>query len=309
MKKIINITAAIALVLTVFSACKPDESPYQDNSAKPKVTFIVSTANTNVIEGDQVYTITANMEYALNEDVSIYMFRTAGTASNADYKASVIKIQRGNTSATGTIKILQDDIAEGQETLTITIGDNRTWQANVIPSQMSFVIDNYVSDDLNITLDWSGDLALSTGTMDSCDIDLDLYIYDSGFNDVGHSWNDCPEAVTIAGSFPDGTYYIVSDLWNSPVVPVAADAAFDLPISVSYSKLGVFLDQSRALDPYSILINNISNYGGNGQRLLGTVVKVGTVYTVTDPSGATVASGRQANILENIRNNRNNIFR
>jgi len=309
MKKIIKITAVIALVAGFFSSCKPKETPYMDNSAKPKVTFVTSAANTNVVEGDQQYVITANLEYALNENVTIYMFRTAGTADNSDYSAGTITIARGTTTATGKIKILQDNKPEDQETLTVTIGDNRTANAEVHPNSMSFVIDNYVSNDLDITLDWSGDLNVAGSTMDACDIDLDLYLLDAGGADVAHSWNDCPEAVTLTGSMPDGTYYIVSDFWNSPILPLAAANAFDLPIRVSYDKAGVFLDQSKDLDPYTVLIDNISNYGGAGQVLRGIVEKAGTTYTVKDATGSTIVTGRQANILDLYRNNTNNTFR
>ena len=69
----------------------------------------------------------------------------------------------------------------------------------------------------------------------SSDFDFDLILYDDEFVYMGYvaGTSSCPETAGLSG-LPDGTYYLVSDLWDNPLSGLGFTDT--IPLSLSWSQ-------------------------------------------------------------------------
>lgn len=98
------------------------------------------------IENEYSYTITLNKPQVVDIHVSIK--KTEGTATedeDFEFDHEVI-IPAYSTSASGTLKILNDDVEEGDETFTLSISGINTSNATIATKTVSFTIKDCFSD-------------------------------------------------------------------------------------------------------------------------------------------------------------------
>lgn len=127
MKKIKYILSA-AILSIVLVGCdaeqaKQDVSGIIDESAKPNVTYTVSTTAGSEFEATQI-TIDINMDKPINNSTTFSVNQVGGTAVlHEDYEATTSTIPAYATSGQIVISITSDlDQTEGNETLDIEVG-------------------------------------------------------------------------------------------------------------------------------------------------------------------------------------------
>lgn len=248
MKNISKILFSLLVLSLVLVGCNKDD--YTGDSKvvfnAPNASYTNDAASMTIdemaIDPDDGLTVTieATLSEAVQFDTYIDLTQTGGTMSGGDYEVSRIYVPALHTTGTGTVTFFRTGDVEGDETLDLTANTN---SANVNGSvTYSFTMTNdYINDVLSFTFDWSGSYTYDAGipvsvTMDYCEIDLDFLLFDSSFNLLPF-WDaatgSCPEALDIYG-LSDGTYYLVSDLWDNPYDVLGTNQ--DLPIRVSYSQ-------------------------------------------------------------------------
>ena len=123
-----------------------------------------------VDEGDAV-TVTVELAEVLLADVTIPLVLTGVTADAQDYRASSpsqVEIEAGGTRGTYMISILQDDIAEGNETFTVGFGTLPDAVVAGNPSEVAVTI----TDDDAAGLDAPPSVSLAEGSTGSFDLSL-----------------------------------------------------------------------------------------------------------------------------------------
>lgn len=292
MKKINKMLFLVALSVGVFTtSCSEDDHTGASmiNYSSPTVTL--STASTNVVvdesaiaeDGELLIPVTASISEPVLADIHIPLVQTGGTADAHDFNLGTIIISSGTTSATTNIAIYNtcDTGVEGNETLTVSFADNIA-NANMTAFSMDISIENdWVNDALEIAVDWSGEYTYTAGvpaevTIDFCDADLDVLLFDGVGNFVGYvaATAACPETGAIAG-LPDGDYILGLDVYDNPFSGLLLNQP--MPISVSYSQCG--FDTSG-----SFVNDDITTDTASGIFILGYIeVSGGYNYTVTTP--------------------------
>jgi hypothetical protein len=202
----------------------------------------------------------------------------------------------------------QYDEAEGVENFTLQIGDVNTSNASLTPKTVSFTINNNLSTDLELTLNFQKSFVLGGTDLTMCGIgyDMDFYILDVDFNDTGiydAAASGCPEAVTMdPARFPDGTYYVFYDIWETGNVNGGTNTATDglpnfyhepfvIPITVDYKRVGGInagnFHQESEFAPSSTSPKGTSDY-------VVTIEILNGVYTLKNSIDQVIVSGRSS---------------
>lgn len=263
---------SIVLVTTLFASCDNKDTTGQSTlevtpnvvATVSAVTSTLSFSATNTVaeanENEFVYKIT--LSAAQTKDVHFQVSQIDGTATeDADFTFDhEIVIPAYSTMGTAKIKILKDRVKEITETLTLQIGDITTANATLVPKTVSFSITNYVSTFLDLSFafnrsfnigfnnPWVATLPGSGTVFSLCQIgyDFDFLVLDSSFNDIGNyqaATGACVEKMSLNGAtLANGTYYVVSTLYNDRGLSSTAHDEFAIPISVTYGKAGVIDD-------------------------------------------------------------------
>lgn len=245
MKNIINKIGVFTLACLAFTSCDNED----DNTGaslldySPATVTLSSSSPTtfdeSAIDPDDASTFTIEITATLTEpqpvDAIIDLVKSGGTASSSDFSAHTISIPAGSLTGSATVEILQTGDIEGTETLQIS-GKSRA-NFNVSPFTFSATIENdYINNNLDLVLSWdgsaeSGDISVAS----FCDIDFDLAIYDGNFALLGYvaGSSACPEEASLAG-LPDGTYYLVTELYDNPLSGLGFDDT--IPLKLSWSQ-------------------------------------------------------------------------
>lgn len=283
MKNIINKLGVFALACLAFTSCESEDDNTGDsliNYSPATVTLSSSSPTTfseSAIDADDASTfqieIMATLASAQPVDAVIDLVKTGGTASSSDFEAHTITIPAGLLSGSATVDILQTGDIEGSETLQIT-GKSRA-NFNVTPYTFSATInEDYINDQLELTLSWDGMATDGDVSIDSfCDIDFDLILYDGAFGYMGYvaGTSACPEHTFLSG-LPDGTYYLVTDLWSNPY----SGLGFTDTIPVTLSWAQEFFDNSGSLSTDAYTLSSADGLGG-----LIVVLEVANGYNYT----------------------------
>ena len=185
-----------------------------------------------------------------------------------------------------------DDLAEVPETLKLKVISNRTLLGVVDELYYTVTINNSASTDLSVRLNWDGSFTSGGAVIDNCDLDMDLELYDSAFNLIDFSYSNCPESLLLeTATLPNGTYYLDASLWTT-------DGNFvnvNIPAHITFLKQGTAFNQTYDLSSlFPMQAGGLSD--GNPNALIEyTIVKNGSIYTITDPSNTIVFQGRHAN--------------
>ncbi|UPT69617.1 MAG: hypothetical protein M0D53_10600 [Flavobacterium sp. JAD_PAG50586_2] len=202
----------------------------------------------------------------------------------------IFEIPAYTTEYSVNITTIFDDISEGAEHLKLQVISNRTLLGTVTDLVYDITIQNAVSDDLNIRLDWSGTFTSGTEIVDNCTLDMDLELYDSNFDLLDTSYSNCPEGIILeTATLPDGTYYLDASLWTT----AGYTENINIPARLTFIKPGTAFNETYDLSTlFPMQDGGLDD--GNGNALIEyTIVKAGTVYTITDPDGTTVFQGKQ----------------
>jgi hypothetical protein len=322
MKKITKqfLFCALSLSALTFVSCSKDDATGQ--SQLEVATGVIATVNLNaplaatqtLNEADDVsYSFTVTLNKPQSKDIHFKVSQIAGTADSDDYKADAeVVIPAYATSATSTIHITNDCVAESTETFTLQVGDITTSNATLTPVTMSFTINNKLEDTLELTFNFSKAFNLYGTATSLCAIqyDMDFYVLDSSFGDTGvydAAASGCPESLVLDPTvLPDGTYYIFYDIWdtgnidggtntNTDGINNAFHDPFTIPISVDYFKCGGMdgtFKQESVFAPTTTRAKGYQNPNGN---FVIQIDIANGIYTLSNSLPEVIATGRQSN--------------
>ena len=150
-KKVLTLFALGAIIIS----CEEDQQVGASiqTPSSPTIAIDLGFTNPTLIEDDTEFTYTVSLSEVQIVDVKLHVSQVGGTASADDYEmTSLISIPAGYLSASGTIKILTDDLIEDTETLQVQIGSITTANAALTPVTTEFTILNYTDGDLVVDL-------------------------------------------------------------------------------------------------------------------------------------------------------------
>lgn len=203
----------------------------------------------------------------------------------------IFEIPAYTTEYSVNIATIFDDLSEGTETLKLQVISNRTLLGTVDNLFFDISITNSVSNDLNIRFDWSGTFMSEGEEIDNCDLDLDLELYDDFGDLVDFSYSNCPESLVLnTADLPDGTYYLYASLWTTS----GYFENINIPANIQFVKPGSAFNESYDLSSYFPMQDGGLDDGNPNAGVEFTIVKSGSVYTITNDMGETVFQGRMA---------------
>ncbi len=314
MKKIANYKYSLLAVLTmamVFIACN-NEVEDLGKKEKPVLTANGATEITVTEGSDAVLKFKLNK--AINKPIQYRLVMLNDESSATDQDDYVIPGCRSNdpdcvaieenggpvgyifeipaytTEYEVNVATIFDDLAEGQETLKLKVISNRTLLGVVDELYYTIKINNNVSNDLNIRLNWDGSFTSGTDEVDNCDLDMDLELFDSSLNIIDFSYNDCPEGLILdTASLPNGTYYLDASLWSTG----GYFENINIPARLTFVKPGTTFNSTLDLSSFFPMQDGGLDDGNFAAVQHYTIVKNGTTYTITDSSSSVVFQGRQ----------------
>lgn len=330
MKKVINIFSLLSLILII--SCDNEDntgdSSLQVTTPSISLTALPSMSSSNIVDeiSEPTYTVTATLSTPQSVDVVLYMRTVGGTASEGDdYELSKITIPAFGTSGSGTIKILNDELVESEENFTIKVGEN-VENASFTPQTYSFIIKNYVSNELELNFRYNKNFSISGTPISLCGIlyDLDFYLLDSNFDDTGNydaAGGNCEESLVLDSSLPDGTYYIFPQLYDNGDLNGGTNTTsdgltafyhdpFDIPISINYKKVGGISENTMEIDESHYLesLTQPNTYNNAATPILkiikSTVNGVAVFELVNFDTETSVAMGRMKQNSISIKRNK-----
>ena len=222
-KSIFSFVAALTIGFFMVSCDQEDDTGYSTMvPTSPSLGITVSETNVILVENDQVFEFTASLSEVQLVDVKLYAFQAGGDADGDDFELTgSLVIPAGATSATGTLKILKDDVIEETETLKIQIGDNKTANASKDSGFIDVTILNYEDGDLIIDLAWSltepayEDDGTELDPTEMGDLVLSLSSTPDLENIIGQADGGSFETLVMPSSTPDGVYYVIASFWDA----------------------------------------------------------------------------------------------
>jgi len=284
-----------------------------ENIEKPTMTITVDPAIT--VEEGAVVNYTVTLSEPVGQPFHFFILRESSSTADGDdsdvadqsgvtFQQSV-EIPAFVTTYTGSITISEDCTGEPTETLNLVFGDTRTTAVNIVPATTSITINNVLSNDLNLVLDYDQDFSIGPDAYSLCDIgyDVDFIVYNEDFSamieDFSAQTGACPEELTFNlddANYPDGTYQITAYLYDTAGLEDAPFLfPFDIPITVSYDRCGS-LNSSLADDGNSFVATDVFNSytSTSGDEIyIATVVVSNGVFTIVN-NDEEVVSGRPA---------------
>ena len=248
------------------------------NPGSASLSITTTASSTSLIEDDSVYEFTATLSQPMPVDIKLFAMQVDGDATEgSDFEMDGdFTIPAGSTTATGTIKILIDDLVEETETVKIQIGDNRTANTDVDPTFMEFTILNYEDGDLVIDMDWSIPYTTdNSGEEISAEAfaDLRLLLTDVPYsNELDSADGAGFETYVLSGAAPDGEYYIVADIF------AASDIVRNISLNSNFNQGGIINDMGFSFEN---ALNNTS-YCSDYYYILNKITKSGTDYTIEE---------------------------
>lgn len=263
------------------------------------------------------YSFKVTIDKPQSVDIHVTVAQIAGSATEgSDFKFdSNLVIPAFQTSVDGTITILSDAIAEGDEDFTLQIGTASTSNASLVSSQVSFMIKNFVSPDLEFTFGYNqplpipgiSGLTLYNVSAGGVPYDMDYFVLDEGFNDTGlyeaasaaepeklivSDLMTLPDGSANESYLADGTYYIFYSLYSDATLSTIPDfTPVDVPTTVDYIRRGriapgTFVQEADFV-PTTKATAGDTNFVISFTKLAG-------VYTLNNSIPQVIASGRSS---------------
>ncbi len=208
----------------------------------------------------------------------------------------IFEIPEYTTEYEVNIATFIDDMGESDENLKLQVISNRTLLGTVEELFFNVTIKN--TDNLKIGLDWSGSFTSGGNTIDNCELDMDLELYDATGDLLDFSYTDCPEGLTLETlNLPNGTYTLFVSLWTTG----GYLENINIPASVTFFKPGTALNSTYDISTFFPMQNGGLDDGNPNAGVEYTIVKTGSTYQITDENGATVFNGKQTKIIKSSR--------
>ncbi|HEX8562545.1 MAG TPA: hypothetical protein VF676_06145 [Flavobacterium sp.] len=325
MRKYLKWGAALLFANLALVSCEDnDENLSEERIDKPVLT--VENVTLSGMEGSEVtFTVTSDRPISQDIDLKLEVVNDESEATFRDFVAVggdettldgggfgegqigyMLTFPAFATSHTFTISLDRDLLIEGTENLELYLRSAGNGNGLVAEGsdRITVAVSDYVSNDIGIRLDWSGDSFDDFGSAvegDFHDYDFDIYVFDAAtFDEVSEyagATGALPENVELLNDeLADGEYYIIVDLFDSPATTPAVPVA--IPVQLTVSKFGVW-SETISLD---YMTNHATSAPGGlagGEMIAATIVKTGTTYTLLegDGTGGTVlASGRMSQL-------------
>lgn len=210
----------------------------------------------------------------------------------------VFEIPEFTTEYEVNIATIFDDFAETPETLKLKVISNRTLLGVVEELYYTVNINNSASNDLNIRLSWDGTFTSGGNQIDFCDLDMDLELYNSSGTIIDDSYSNCPEGLILnTSTLANGTYTLYASLWTT----AGYSETINIPAFVRFLKPGTTLNQSYDISTFFPMQDGGLLDGNTNAGVIYTIVKVGSIYTITDMNNTTVFQGRTTNQIKSNR--------
>lgn len=286
MKKYKKIIFLLAITFsTIFIGCddKDDGTGKSNLIVSEGLTISVDVpfaSPQNLIETDATYPFTVTMSKKQSVPVVVDIFQKSGDAiegDDFDFTHKII-IPANTTTATGSITIKSDVLAENTESFTLQIGNDLTSaNASVNPVDVTFNIANYTEDGLMIDLEWNTNIFDINGNKISptTAADLRLLLVDANYNQTvplqeadGASF----ESLMLSPTAADGDYYVVADFFDV----YASTNGFNVDLTTTFNQIGVVND----LTFTNIGALNTKNKCPNNYYKIAKIIKTGTTYTI-----------------------------
>ncbi|MHA7943117.1 hypothetical protein ACJOV8_008585 [Formosa sp. 3Alg 14/1] len=258
MKNIYKTLCLLTLSSFVFTACDDNDDNTGESSIDyTKINATVSTSQSSyeiseidayLAEDGLSIPFTVTLAEPSTADAVIDLAQTGGTADADDFHVSSVTVPAGSTTATGAIFIDANDYEEGDETLVISATSRANFNLADFSVEIN-IVDDYVSQILDLTLSWEGTYVYTPDgfnaevTVDFCDIDVDIaYVYfGSVYNLGGGATGDCPEhSAYEAGGYglPDGEWTILADIYENNDANLFLDEPIPLTLDWSVANQG-----------------------------------------------------------------------
>lgn len=275
-KKALMLFALGAIIIS----CDDDDQVGASVSSpsSPTISIDLGFTNPTLTEDDTKYTYTVNLSEAQIVDVKLHISQIGGTADGDDYEMTgLVTIPAGYLSASGSIKILADDLIEPTETLKIQIGGVETANAALTPITTEFTILNYTDGDLVVDLSWAmsivtDDAGEEIDATDFADLRLLLSSTPDNAGDIVEADGGSFETMVVPGDTPDGTYYIVADFYEANTTIFR-----DIDLSMEINQSGII--NGLSFD-YLAALNNVAQCDA-AYYVLAEITKTGDSYEIT----------------------------
>ena len=313
-----NTFIKLSLIFSVFAlivSCDDDnnyagESTQQATAGNATITLAFD-ATQSFVEKNEVYTYTVTLSEPQIADVKIPITLVGGTATehlDFDFDHEV-KISRNTMSAEGTISVYADTDPEDTENFTLQIGNSEgIANASVSPQTVNFTLDNFISDDLDMSFNWERDIDYLGDAYSACvNIDLDIFVSDAAGFDIADPWatwngtayaasGDCPEEFTmVMADWGDGEYIIWHENWANGFAGLDTNTL--VPITATLVRAGAFTEVVVQDDSQALNADNGGEADDVPFETHGFIVKVtiaGGLYTITDYAGTVLVDGKSA---------------
>jgi len=313
MKKISNLKyiASILLAGLAIYSCQDDDSTNIESSVKPNLTS--TTTSITVTEGE-VAKLNFKLDKAVNKPVQyrLVMLDESTAVDQEDYTIPgcrsndpdcvaieenggpvgyIFEIPAYTTDYSVDIQTIADDLPEDTKHLKLKVISNRTLIGTVGDLIIDINIQNFISSDLNIRLNWDGTFLSNGEETDFCDIDMDLELYGPDGEIYDYSYDNCPEQLLVpTADAPDGLYLLDVSLWTTS----GYNEAIDVPARITFYKSGTSLNRTTDISSFFPMADGGLDDGNNNALITFEITKTGQTYTIKDPSGTTVFQGRMS---------------
>lgn len=280
----------ISLLLSLFAfiiSCDSDDFTGDSTltATNPSLSVTLGFNNSeSLVETDAVYPFTVTLSETQIVNVSVNLSFVSGTATpgeDFDFPAHVV-IKAGQTSASGEITIMADELIEDTENAVIMITTGK--EANVSGSSsqtVEFQILNLEGGDLVVDLAWetASKTTDSSGNeispTDFADLRLLISSTPDNAGDIGQADGSGFEKFIISSDTPDGMYYIVADFYAAN-----EDVVRNLNLSLTLNQTGIINNMNTT---YGGAISNLGTCSLN-YYVMTKVIKSGDSYTFEDIS-------------------------
>ncbi len=263
MKKIQYRLVLLLALITAVYACD-DEHEY-NLTEKPVV------SNTGATSFDLTENETATIDLAVSEAISSSIFvifrPVSGTADYSDYiigdgetiadyytggeDGYVVEIPAYSTSYSVDLSAILDDELEDSESVELELASYYTRMGTIEGETITYniTIENQKSNIVEVTFDWDQEFTYDSETYTLCDIayDIDFAVADADFNLTSYfaASADCPEVGELdVDEYEDGDYHFFYNVWDDGTLSTLGLDAFDIPITVSWTRGGADFDGS-----------------------------------------------------------------
>jgi hypothetical protein len=273
--------SALSLASLLFVGCDEDEFTGQSTievaqNVTGTVAFVAPLAATQTVneKNEGKYEYKLNITNAQPVDIFVKVKVKSGTAVRGeDFEFDdQLLIKAYTTSVTGHITILNDEVYEPTENFVLEIGgDVNISNASIPASTISFTIQNYVSDTLDISFAWDGTNDYDIVTWNATTTPL------VGWGDGGATSANPEHDDSIHLTDPVGTYYVNVMDWE-------AGEEFSYTFTITIAGLGVqtITGTFDGTDVSKYTNDQWTDWGGSydSYRVL-KVVNDGTKFVVT----------------------------